>query len=177
MKIFKVLIILLLTFSCSQNHTDKRISEFEKILGNEQTKSVNSLVSDFEVNLNKIYPNLPIEKAYRKYLDEMISDSTTNWDKFKFQSDQTNSEFHKSGLWDEIYTKDSVYGLQINQAGKYMHALNAVQNSDSLINKYWDKRQVAGMMKKEFVVRGILSSNPDFNDYFHKRIVVLEFSY
>lgn len=177
MKFFKVIIILLLTFSCSQTKTDKRISEFEMILGNEQTKSVNSLVSDFEKNLGKIYSDLPTEKAYRKYLDEMISDSTTNWDKFKFQSAQTNSEFHKSGLWDEIYTKDSIYGLQINQVGKYMQALYSVKNSDSLINRYWDKRQAAGMMKKEFVVRGILSSNPDFNDYFHKRIIVLEFSY
>tara|TARA_R110002050_G_C8613040_1_gene486703 strand:- start:85 stop:582 length:498 start_codon:yes stop_codon:yes gene_type:complete len=162
---------------CSQKQTDNRIAEFERILGDQQAKSVNSLISDFEVNLGKIYPDLPTEKAYRKYLDEMISDSTKNWDKFKFQSNQTNSEFHKSGLWDEIYTKDSVYGLQINQAGKYMQALYAVKNSDSLINRYWDKRQAAGMMKNEFVVRGILSSDPDFSDYFHKRIVVLEFSF
>ena len=177
MKILKIFIILLLTISCSQKQTDKRISEFEKILGDEPSKSVNSLVSDFEVNLNKLYPNLPTEKAYRKYLKEMISDSTTNWDKFKFQSDQTNSEFHKSGLWNEIYTKDSVYGLQINQAGKYMRALYAIKDSDSLINRYWDKREAAGMMPNELIVRGILSSNPDFNDYFHKRIAVLEFSY
>jgi hypothetical protein len=58
-----------------------------------------------------------------------------------------------------------------------MQALYAVKNSDSLINRYWDKREAAGMMPNELIVRGILSSNPDFNDYFHKRIVVLEFSY
>jgi hypothetical protein len=177
MRKFQLIIFLIFMVGCSQKQTDNRIAEFEKILGDEQTKSVNLLVSDFEVNLDKIYPDLPTEKAYRKYLDEMISDSTTNWDKFKFQAEQTNSVFHKSGLWDEIYTKDSVYGLQINAVGKYMQALYAVKNSDSLINKYWDKREVAGMMPKELIVRGILSSDPDFNDYFHKRIVVLEFSY
>ncbi len=177
MKILQIFIIILLTFNCSKKQTDNRIAKFEKILGNEQTKSMNLLVSDFEENLAKIYSNLPTEKAYRKYLNEMISDSTTNWSKFKFQSDRTNTEFHKSGLWDEIYTKDSVYGLQINAVGKYMQALYAVKNSDSLINKYWDKREAAGMMPNELIVRGILSSDPDFNDYFHKRIVVLEFSY
>lgn len=177
MKIFRITIILLLTLNCTQKQTDKHIIEFEKILGDEQTKSVNSLVSDFEENLKKIYSDLPTEKAYRKYLNETISDSTTNWDKFKFQSDQTNTEFHKSGLWDEIYTKDSVRGLQINQGGKYMRALYTVKDSDSLIHKYWEKREAAGMMKNEFVVRGILTSNPDFNNYFHKRVVVLEFSF
>ena len=136
MRKFQLIIFLIFMVGCSQKQTDNRIAEFEKILGNEPTKSVNSLVSDFEENLDKIYPDLPTEKAYRKYLKEMISDSTTNWDKFKFQSDQTNSEFHKSGLWDEIYIKDSVYGLQINQGGKYMRALYAVKDSDSLINRY-----------------------------------------
>ena len=58
---------------CSQKQTDNRIAEFEKMLGNEPTKSVNSLVSDFEENLDKIYPDLSTEKAYRKYLKEMIS--------------------------------------------------------------------------------------------------------
>jgi len=32
-------------------------------------------------------------------------------------------------------------------------------------------------MQNELFVNGILSSNPDFNDYFHKRIVVMEFSF
>ena len=177
MRKFQLILFLIFIFGCSQKQTDNRISEFEKILGDEPTKSVNSLVSDFEKNLDIIYPNLTTEKGYRKYLNEMISDSTTNWDKFKFQSDRTNREFHKSGLWDEIYIKDSVYGLQINQGGKYMRALYAVKDSDSLIYKYWDKREAAGMMQNELIVSGILSSNPDFNDYFHKRIVVLEFSY
>lgn len=177
MKNLKIFIFLLLTLSCSQKKPDNRIAKFEKILGDKPTKSVNLLVSDFEENLDKIYPDLSTEKAYRKYLNEMISDSTTNWEKFKFQSENTNTEFHKSGLWDEIYTMDSVYGLQINAVGKYMQALYTVKNSDSLINKYWEKREVAGMMQNELIVRGILSSNPNFNNYFHKRIVVLEFSY
>ena len=186
MKIVGIIIILLLTFGCSDKQTDPRIAEFEKILGDEQTKSLNLLVSDFEKNLGKIYSDLPTKKAYRKYLNEMISDSTTNWDKFKFQSDETNTEFHQSGLWNEVYevryfqkpdSNDSIKSLDVNQIGKYMRALYAIKDSDSLIKKYWDKREAAGLMQKELIVNGILSSKPDFNDYFHKRIVVVEFSF
>lgn len=58
-----------------------------------------------------------------------------------------------------------------------MQALYTVRESDSLIKKYWEKREAAGMMQNELVINGILSLNPDFNNYFHKRIVVLEFSF
>ncbi len=32
-------------------------------------------------------------------------------------------------------------------------------------------------MQNEILVTGILNSDPNFNNYFHKRIVVLEFSF
>lgn len=175
MQKFHLILILILTISCTQ--TNNRITEFEKVLGERQTNALNLLVSDFEKNLTKIYPNLTTEKGYQQYLTDLISDSTTDSEKFKFQSDKTNTEFHKSGLWNEIYTKDSVRELQINGTGKYMQALYTVKDSDSLIKKYWEKREAAGMIRNELVINGILSLSPDFNDYFHKRIVVLEFSF
>ncbi|AXP81600.1 hypothetical protein CJ739_2527 [Mariniflexile rhizosphaerae] len=177
MQKFYFILVLILTFSCSQKQSDNRITEFEKVLGERQTKALNSLVSDFEKNLTKVYSDLPTEKAYRQYLTDLISNSTTDWEKFKFQSYKTNTEFHQSGLWSEIYTKDSVSGLQVNGIGKYMQALYIVKDSDSLIKKYWEKREAAGMMQNELVIPGILSLNPDFNNYFHKRIVVVEFSF
>jgi len=186
MKSFGIIIILLLTFSCSEKQTDLRIVEFEKELGKKETKSLNSLVSDFERNLRNIYPDLPIQKCYEKYLTDMTSELTTDWEKFEFQSDKTNSEFHQSGLWNEIYevnyfqkpgSQDSIKSLNINRIGKYMRAIYAVKDSDSLLKKYWDKRDAAGLMQNELVINGILSSKPDFNDYFHKRIVVVAFSF
>ncbi len=177
MQKFYLILVLTLTFSCSQKQSDNRISEFEKVLGERQTKALNLLVSDFEKNLTKIYPNLTIEQGYKEYLTDLISDSTTDWEKFKFQSDITNVEFHKSGLWNEIYTKDSVSGLQANGIGKYMQALYSVKDSDFLIERYWEKREAAGMMQNELVIPGILSLNPDFDNYFHKIIVVAEFSF
>ena len=177
MQKFHLFLFLILIFGCSQNQKYDQIAEFEKVLGERQTHAINLLVTDFENNLEKLYPDLSIEKGYEKYLTDIISDSTTDWEKFKFQSNQTNMEFNESGLWNEIYTKDSVSGLQINGVGKYMQAIYAVKDSDSLINKYWQKREAAGMMQMELIVPGILSQRPDFNDYFHKRIVVLEFSF
>ncbi|WP_298311097.1 hypothetical protein [uncultured Aquimarina sp.] len=177
MQKFLLILILILASSCSQKQADNRIPEFEKVLGERETKSLNLLVSDFEKNLSKIYPDLTTEKAYQQYLTDMISSSTTDWNKFKFQSDKTNTEFKESRLWNDIYTKDSVYGLQVNRVGKYMRALHKIKDSDSLIKKYWTEREAAGIMQNKLVVNGILRSNPDFNDYFHKRIVVIEFSF
>lgn len=162
--------------SCSQKQTDPRIQQFEKVLGQKETKAVNALVEDFEDNLHIIYPTASIQESYTAYLKDLISPETTNWDKFKFQSEKTNYEFHKSGLWDEIYLKENG-GIRVNFMGKYLQALFAVKDTDTLIKKYFNERNAAGMLNNELVVPGILSSNPDFTDYFHKRIVVLEFSF
>ena len=184
MQKFYLILVLILTFSCSQ--TDNRITEFEKVLGERQTQALNLLVSDFEKNLTKIYPDLPTEKGYRRYLNDMISDTIADYEKHKFQSEKTNVEFHESGLWNEIYeyrysyelnSKDSIKSLDLNNVGKYMQALYTIKDSDSLIKKYWRKREAAGMLQNELFVPGILSFNPDFNDYFHKRIVVAEYSF
>ncbi|WP_422104820.1 hypothetical protein [Winogradskyella sp.] len=172
-----LIIILILTFSCSQKQRNADVVKFEEVLGERETKCLNLLVSDFEKNLNKIYPDLSVEKAYQQYLTDMISDATSDREKFKFQSRETNIEFHQSGLWKDIYTKDSVDGLQVNQAGKYMKALYEIKSSDALINNYWKARNAVGMMQNAIVVSGILSNDPNFRDYFHKRIVVLEFSF
>ena len=60
MQKFYFILILILTFSCSEKQTDKKIAEFEKVLGERQTEALNLLVSDFEKNLTRIYPDLSI---------------------------------------------------------------------------------------------------------------------
>ncbi len=170
-----LILFLILTFSCSQ--TDSQIAEFENVMGDRPTKAINLLVSDFEKNLNKIYPDLPIEKGYEQYLNDLISNSAKDWEKFKFQSDKTNLEFRQSGLWDDLYSKDSQESLQINTTGKYIQALYSIKKPDPLIKTYREKRKAVGIMQNEILVTGILNSDPDFNNYFHKRIVVLEFSF
>ena len=174
---WKYILIFFFLFSCTLSKADKEIAKFETILGENETQALNLLVSDFEINLNYMYSELPIEKQYRNYLTDMISESTTDWEKFKFQKEATNTLFNQSGLRNEIYVKDSRRGLEVNGTGKYMQALYAVKDSDSLLKKYWDTRAAAGIISNEFFVNGILSMDPDFNNYFHKRIVVLEFSF
>src|SRR5690606_3710005 len=105
MQKFHLILVLILIFSCSQKQTDSRISEFEKIFGERQTNAFDSLVSDFEKNLTKIYPNLTTEKGYRQYLIDIKSDTITDWKKFDFQSKRTHSEYYKSGLRDRKSTR------------------------------------------------------------------------
>ena len=169
--------VLVLFFNCSNNGKETRIVKFEEVLGQRETEALNSLVSDFETNLKKLYPDLSIDEGYRQYLDDMASDTIASYEKHKFQSNETNSKFHESGLWDEIYIRDPKRGLQLNNIGKYMRALYEVRDTDPLIDVYWDKRESGGMMQNILFVKGILNSNPNFNDYFHKRIVVVEFSF
>lgn len=185
MQKFHLIIILILIFSCAEKQSDKQIMEFENILGERQTKALNLLVSDFEENVTKIYPDLPIEKGYRRYLNDMISDTIYDYENYKFMSKKTIKEYIKSGLWGEVYetsysfeinSKDSIETISVNNVGKYMQALNAIKASDTLIKTYWQKRESAGIIQNEIFVNGIISLKPDFNNYFHKRIVVLEYS-
>ncbi len=169
MRKFHLIIFLILIFSCSQKQTNNQIKQFEKVLGKRQTNALNLLVSDFEKNLTKIYPNLTIEKGYRQYLIDIKSDTITNWKKFEFQSKKTHSEYYKSGLHDEIYDKDTT-SLKDNNFGKYMTALYEIKDSDSLIKEYWNKRKALGIMQNTTIVNGVLSLKPDFRNYFHKRI-------
>ena len=174
---FYLIIVLIIAIGCSQKQTNENIIKFEKVLGKRQTNALNLLVADFEQNLNKKYPDLPIKQAYRQYLTDLVSKSADDRESFEFQSEKTNLEFNQSGLWDEIYQRDSENGLQTNSLGSYMLALYAIKKSDTVINKYYDVKEQAGIMSNEIVVSGILSLSPDFDNYFHKRIVVVEFSF
>ena len=58
-----------------------------------------------------------------------------------------------------------------------MRALYEIKDHDTLIMDYFKRREIGGLMPDEIFVKGILHSKPDFNNYFHKRIVVIEFTY
>ncbi len=144
------------------------------------------MVFDFEKNLEKIYPNLTLQKAYEQYLKDIIDPKESNWDKFRFLSDKTLAEFKNSGLKKEIYNieleyveekKDSLTTYYSNGIGKYMRALYEIKDHDTLIMDYFKRREIGGLMPNKIFVKGILHSKPDFHNYFHKRIVVIEFTY
>ena len=98
MKFIKLIIISLLTFSCSNN---KEIAEFEKILGKENSETLTYLVNDFESDfLKRQYPNLNTRKAYRKFLDELSNLEIEHWQKI---SKESRDVFKNSDLRLEIY--------------------------------------------------------------------------
>ncbi|SFJ33780.1 hypothetical protein SAMN05443431_106164 [Olleya namhaensis] len=185
-KTYKIQIVLLflLTLGCSKTISEKRVAIFEDILGERQVASLNALVLDFENNLTKMYPDLSVDIAYKKYLIDLLSIQIEDPKKFEFQSNKTNKEFHESGLWDEVYrysnlseSKDSTKILEANNIGKYMKALYKIKGDDSFITNYWNRREAAGLMPNELAVLGLINLRSDYTDYFHRRILVLEFSF
>ncbi|WP_370390452.1 hypothetical protein [uncultured Winogradskyella sp.] len=105
MKFIVLIIILLLTFSCSN---EKEIAEFEKILGKENSETLTYLVNDFESDfLKRQYPNLDTEKAYKQFLTELSKGQTDYWKKI---SNSSREYLEKSNLRLEIYSvPDSIW--------------------------------------------------------------------
>jgi len=182
-------IFILLVAGCSNPKNQKQINVFETELGENNVEVLNLLVSDFETNLKELYPELKLKDAYKQYLLDISDKKTKDFQKFKFQTKKTQTKFHESGFWDEIYryeyysedsftnTIDSTKSLSANNFGKYMAALYEIKDTDSLIYRYWDIREAAGLLPDSMFVDGILYFNPDFDNYFHKRIVVIEYSF
>ncbi|MTE25391.1 hypothetical protein [Winogradskyella ouciana] len=185
MRIIRPLFIVVFLFGC-KNQTNEYIQKFENILGERKTKALDLLVFDFENNLDKVYPNISLQKAYEQYLKDLIDPKETDWDKFRFLSDETRAEFENSGLKKEVYNlelefveekKDSLLTYYSNGVGKYMRAIYEIKEHDTLMMEYYKRREIGGLMQNEIFVNGILHFRPDFNNYFHKRIVVIEFTY
>ena len=105
MKFIYLIIILLLTFSCSN---EKDIAEFEKILGKENSKNLTYLVNDFESDfLKRQYPNLDTKSAYKQFLTELSQGETEYW---KEISKSSREYLKESDLRLEIYSvPDSIW--------------------------------------------------------------------
>lgn len=170
------LLFCLLILSCSSPKNQEQIDVFEAKLGKENVEILDLLVDNFENNLRQVYPKLHLKEAYREYLFDIIYDNF-NSQKLVLITKDTKSIFHNSALWDEVYQNTTNKGLEINNLGKYMMSLYEIKDSDSLIKKYYTIREAAGIIQNKIFANGILSMNPDFDNYFHKRIVVIEFSY
>lgn len=105
MKFINLIIILLLTFSCSN---ENEIAEFEKVLGKENSETLTYLVNDFEADfLKRQYPNLETKKAYKQFLTELSKGQTEYWKKI---SESSKEYLEKSNLRLEIYcVPDSIW--------------------------------------------------------------------
>jgi len=101
MKILKLLIILLFFIGCSDKKAEHKPTEFDEILGTKNTKTLNSLVSEFENDfLKRQYPHLNNENAYRKFLAETSEEKI---DYSKAITERSRNIFNKSQLRLEIF--------------------------------------------------------------------------
>jgi len=185
------LFFVLMFLGCTSSKEREQIRVFESTLGNEYVEVLNQLVDDFEFNLKKQYPDLNKKEAYRQYLLDIRNSNLKDTVKFHVIPSTTNKLLHDSGFWNDIYSEyyskdllvkdstklDSTKHIGVNNIGKYMMALNKIKDSDSLIGQYYKKREAAGILPNKFFVDGFLSNKPDFDNYVHKRIVVIEFSF
>lgn len=201
--IFTSITCFVVLLSCIQKSIDPDVTIFQQELGEENIAMIDLLVEEFENHLDTHYPDLKTSEAYAQLLKD-VSDQDRNNDSLllAFQSKKSNESFRASPLYNELYVKepyhqkieglvelnqpppdknnpinepDSVY--RINTVGKYMRALYTIKEKDSLVKKYFRIRDVFGTLAHYRSAAGILYSNPDFDNYIHKRIVVLEYSY
>ena len=101
MKIIKIFIFIFLIISCSDKKNENKISDFDKILGNENVATLDFLVSNFEnYFLKRQYPNLDTENAYRQFLTEIRD---REFEKLKKVSKKANEKFESSDLRLEMY--------------------------------------------------------------------------
>ena len=179
MKILKTVIALFLIVSCSVKKTEYQTTEFYKILGAENSKTLNSLVSDFEKDiLIKTYPNLNTEKAYKQFLIDVNENKLTFWNKI---SSENRKKFNDSKLKLEIYEyPDSVWieGNDIKSRfafknddgttdyGIGFHSVNLKKNLDSLINVEYKTPQMNYVGKYMQAINKIKDEN-DFLKAFY----------
>ncbi|RXJ51215.1 hypothetical protein [Gelidibacter gilvus] len=102
---YNLILISLLTFSCSNQ---KEITEFEKVLGKENSEILTYLVNDFESDfLKRQYPNISTKKAYNQFLKELSNGQT----EYKPKISENSTEYlENSALRLEIYSvPDSIW--------------------------------------------------------------------
>ncbi|TXG34852.1 hypothetical protein [Seonamhaeicola maritimus] len=99
MKILKFITILLLLIGCSENNN--RTTEFDKILGKENSQTLDLLLSEFENDfLKRQYPELEKNKAYKKFVSEISLGETSHFVKI---SKKHKDLLTKNTLYHEIY--------------------------------------------------------------------------
>ena len=105
MKFVYPIIFLILCVSCK---SESDITEFEKILGKDNSETLSFLVEDFESDfLKRQYPDLNTKKAYEQFLKDLSNEDTDDWLKI---SNQTRDVFDNSSLKLAIYSvPDSIW--------------------------------------------------------------------
>ncbi|PHS04378.1 MAG: hypothetical protein COA88_13580 [Kordia sp.] len=65
----------------------------------------------------------------------------------------------------------------LNYEGRYWKALKKVHKSNQFISNYLEVAVTGGPVQPELLIDELLNSNPNYSDYFIKRIIVTNISY
>ena len=225
MNILKVILAALFFFISLNGKS--QITDFDSILGKENIKTLDYLISDFENDFLKTkYPDLETENAYRKYLTDIVNGNT---DTRNGISQKSKNIFDKSQLRLEMYcvadstwiesnpwtdknllvkartrcrnpdgtfekgamempfdeneiSRDSILKkyktfVKANHNGKYLQALNSISNQSEFLKNFVDAKNDFGIIAFPIVAKWLLDHNVNLNDYYIKRIILLETAY
>jgi len=64
--------------------------------------------------------------------------------------------------------------ITYNRNGRFFRGLELIKEQDSTIIKYLDDKNAMGDLAPSIVAGGLLAYNPNFSDYFLKRIIAVE---
>ena len=221
MKIHEILFTSLFIFCCLNGEC--QTTEFDKILGKENSETLDYLVTDFENDfLKRKYPHLDSANAYRKYLTDIVEGKTNTR---KGISKKSKALFEKSQLRLEIYciadstwieqnpwtdknllvkartrcknldgtfeygtmempfdekeiSRDSILKeymnfVTTNYHGKYLKALNSISDKSEFLSDFVKTKEI-GEIAFYVIAEWLLDYNVNLDDYYIKRIIVIE---
>jgi len=109
---------------------------------------------------------------YYQYINEEDTFESANF----FRTDSGITHFGMRPLYERNLNRDSILEIEktvitFNINGKFVKALEKVQDSDSTIINYVDAKLSAGNISPSLFASGFLYAEPDYSDYFIKRII------
>ncbi len=157
-------IVLILTVMLYTFNSFSQISEFEHIFGDKNVQRLNTLLENCETTiLKKQFPNLDTKAAYMALLDNV------SVDKMDFQTHVT--EDTKALM--TITAGDNSFNL----SDLYTKALELTPEKTDYVDQYLIYASSGMPISPKTIARSILRNDADLNDYYVKRLIVVNIVY
>ena len=167
------MVLLLMLTSCLTR--DERISEFQDKLGLEKAQVLNEMVDHFERSLQVRYSKLELKDAYLQLLEDLEHQASDNTEMLFQWPKALLFKYENSGLQDDFYQQKS-NSKTLNEEGVFFKAMRSQSYYDELIAEYFWVLEQTGKITPSQFASGMLRFDFDPNNFFHKRILVFQFS-
>lgn len=146
------------------------------------------MILKFDNKLNQKRKKQLIEKSSSGLIDKIWMTPDSTW----IDSIGVNTIFHLNDNKDTITSCvlqktnskeiDSIFisektRLRFNPIGGFMTALKKASSSNKFIDWYIDTKETLDNISPELTADFILTNNPDYDNYFLKRIIIIETYY